>query len=159
MFGNSSWVGSKIHRNTELWTQSKENQWNSSGIFSQDSLHCSSSTKSKSSWAKCAIQNNSKDESPSCRCSMTSYGDLKTMKRNVLVIPHLCLCSQKDFQQDVGHSLDLGRKMGSSRWTDDDQIRRKRTPSFPSKESVLSRHAQKQRRWKIIFSLLCRWRK
>ena len=29
--------------------------------------------------------------------------------------------------------------MGSSRWIDDDQIRRKRTPSFPRNESVLSR--------------------
>ena len=36
-------------------------------------------------------------------------------ERNVLLIPHLCLCSQKDFQQDVGHSSDLERKMGSSR--------------------------------------------
>ena len=90
------------------------------------------------SWAKWANQNNSKDESSSCRCSMTSYGDLKAMKRNVLLIAHLCFCSQKYFQQD------------------DDQIRRKRTPSFPINESVLSRHAQKQR-WEIIFSLLCRW--
>ena len=50
------------------------------------------------------------------------------------------------------------RKMGSSRCIDDDQFRRKRTPSFPSNESVLSRNAQKQRRWKIMFSLLCLWR-
>ena len=42
--------------------------------------------------------------------SMTSYGELKTMKRNVLLIPHLCLYSQKDFQQDVGHSSDLDQK-------------------------------------------------
>ena len=27
---------------------------------------------------------------------MTSYGELKTMKRNVLLIPHLCLYSQKN---------------------------------------------------------------
>ena len=40
--------------------------------------------------------------------------------------------------------------MGSSRWIDDDQIRRKRTPSFPSNESVVSRNAQKQRRWTIF---------
>ena len=53
-------------------------------------------------------QNNSKDELSSCRCSMTSHGELKTMKRNVLQIPHLCLYSQKDFQQDIGHSSDLG---------------------------------------------------
>ena len=42
------------------------------------------------------------------------------------------------------------RRMGQSRWNDDGQIRRKRTPSLPSNESVVSRNAQKKRRWKII---------
>ena len=32
LFGNS-WIGSKIHHNTELWTQLTESRWNSSGIF------------------------------------------------------------------------------------------------------------------------------
>ena len=32
------------------------------------------------------------------------------MKRNVLLIPHLCRYLQKDFQQDIGHSSDLDRK-------------------------------------------------
>ena len=49
LFGKNSWVGSKIHHNTERWTQLTENRWNSSGIFSQDSPHCSSSKESKSS--------------------------------------------------------------------------------------------------------------
>ena len=110
LFGSDSWDGSKIHHNTEFWTQSTENRWNSSGIFPQDSLHCSSSKKSKSSWTKWANQNNSKDELSSCRCSMTSYGELKTMQRNVLLIPHLCLYLQKDFKQDIGHSSDLDQK-------------------------------------------------
>ena len=38
---------------------------------------------------------------------MTSYGELKTMNRKVLLMPHLCLYLQEDFQQDVGHSSDL----------------------------------------------------
>ena len=41
--------GSKIYHNTERWTQLTKSRWNSSGIFSQDLPHCSSSTKSKSS--------------------------------------------------------------------------------------------------------------
>ena len=41
--------GSKIHYNTEHWTESTENRWNSSGIFSQDPLHWSLSAKCKSS--------------------------------------------------------------------------------------------------------------
>ena len=34
--GSDGWKGSKNHHNTELWTQSTENRWNSSGIFDQD---------------------------------------------------------------------------------------------------------------------------
>ena len=89
LFGNSSWVGSRIHHNTELWTQLTENGWNSSRIFSQDSPHCSSPTKSMSSCLKWATHHNSKDELSSCRCSMTSYVDLKTMNGNVLLTPLL----------------------------------------------------------------------
>ena len=48
-----------------------EFEWN---IF-QDSPHCSSTAKSKSSRTKWATQHNSKDELSSCRCLMTSYGD------------------------------------------------------------------------------------
>ena len=52
----------------------------------------------------------SKDELSSCRCSMTSYGDLKTMNGNAMLTPRLCLCLQKDSQQDVGHSSDPDQK-------------------------------------------------
>ena len=41
---------------------------------------------------------------------MTSYGDIKTMKRNVLLVPLLCVHLQEDFQQDIGHSSDLDQK-------------------------------------------------
>ena len=67
----------------EPWTQLMVSQWNSSGICSQDSPHCSSATKSKSSCLKRAkSQKNLQDGSSSCRCSMTSHGDIKTMNRN-----------------------------------------------------------------------------
>ena len=109
-FGKNSWVGSKIHH-TELWTQLTENRWNSSGIFSQDSPHCSSSTKSKSSWTRWTTQRNSKGELSSWRCSMTSCGDLKTLDGNAMLMPRLCLFLQKNhFQQDDGHSSDLDQK-------------------------------------------------
>ena len=107
--------------NTELWTQLMVSRWNSSGLFSQDPPHCSSLTKSMSSWTKWATQRNSKDEVSSCRCSMTSYGDIKTMKRNVLLMPHLCLYLQKNSQQDVGHSLDLGQRQSGIPLTKKDQ--------------------------------------
>ena len=41
---------------------------------------------------------------------MTSYGELKTMKRNVLPMPHLFLYAQKDFHQEDGQSSDLDQK-------------------------------------------------
>ena len=56
LLGNGSWIGSKIQHSTELWTRLTENWWNSSGILSKDSLHCSSSKKSKISWTKWATQ-------------------------------------------------------------------------------------------------------
>ena len=109
-FGKNSWVGSKIHHNTELWTQLTENRWNSSGIFSQDSPHCSSSTMSKVH----------KQNGRPIKIPRTNYlhvdvqwhhmGDLHTMNGNTLLTPHLWLYLQKDFQEDVGHSSDLDQK-------------------------------------------------
>ena len=53
--------------------------WNSSGISSQDSPHCSSAPKSKSSCLKWANhQNNSLDGWSSCWCSTTFHRGLKT---------------------------------------------------------------------------------
>ena len=108
--GKTSWHGSKIHHSTELWTQLTESRWNSSGIFSQDSPHCSSATTSKSSWTKWATQHNSKDGSSSCRCSTTSHGDLKTMNRNANQTPTSFLFMRRDFNQEDGHSSDLDQK-------------------------------------------------
>ena len=157
LHGKTDWRGSKVHHNTELWTQLTENRWNSSGIFSQDSLHCSSSKESKRSGTKWTTQHNAKDELSSCRCSTTAHGDLKTMNGNVLLTPHSCLYLPKDLQQDVGHSADLDQKRsGIPHTLTDDQAQRKRKPSFPSHESVVSRNAEKQRMWTIINTLLCR---
>ena len=48
---------------------------------------------------------------------MTSYGEVKTMNRNVLLMPHLCLYSQKDFQQDLSHSSDLDQRQSGIQFT------------------------------------------
>ena len=86
-------------------------QLDSSGIFSQDSPHCSSTTKSKSSRLKMSDQPEKlKDGSSSCRCSMTSDGDLKTMNRNANLTPTSFLSMQEDFHQEDGHSSDLDQK-------------------------------------------------
>ena len=50
--GKTDWRGSKVHHNTELWTQLMVSQWNSSRILAQDSPHCSSATMFKISCQK-----------------------------------------------------------------------------------------------------------
>ena len=65
-----------------------EFEWN----ISQDSPHCKSATKSMSSCPKWAIHQYSKDELSSCRCSMMSFGDPKTMKGNAMLTPTSCVC-------------------------------------------------------------------
>ena len=59
---------------------------------------------------KVAIHHNSKAELSSCRCSMTSYREMKTMSGNAMLMPRLCLYLQKDFHQEDGHSSDLDQK-------------------------------------------------
>ena len=44
--GNKDWDGSNHHRNTETLTESTVSRWTLSGIFSQDSIRCSSLKKS-----------------------------------------------------------------------------------------------------------------
>ena len=46
--------------------------------------------------------------------------------------------------------------MGQSCGANDDTICRKRTPNLPIHESIIQRSAQKQRRWTIVNTLLCR---
>ena len=41
LHGKKDWRGSKLLRNTEIWTELTATQWNSIGIFSQDSRRCS----------------------------------------------------------------------------------------------------------------------
>ena len=85
-----------------------EFEWN----ISQDSPHCSWSTKSKSSLTQMGeTRIVPRTNYLHVDVSMTSYGEFKTMKGNPLLIPHLCLCLQKDFQQDNWSILlDLDQK-------------------------------------------------
>ena len=105
---NNSWIVSNIHHNTELWTQLTENRWIRSGIFPRIHYTAARLRSPKVHEQNGRTRTNAKDELSSCRCSMTSYGELKTMERNVLLIPHLCLYLQKDFQQDIRPFLGSG---------------------------------------------------
>ena len=50
LHGNRDWSGSKIHRNTETWTELTASQRNSSGISSQDSIRCTAQSKKSKSY-------------------------------------------------------------------------------------------------------------
>ena len=90
---------------------------------------------------------------------MTSYGDPQKNERECIANATLVSLFAYRFPAGRWSFLEPGseievvfyfhcqttRRMGQSRWIDDDQIRRKRTPSFPSHEV------------KIIGTLLCRW--
>ena len=95
-------VVQKVYQITELRTELMVSQWNSSGTSSQDSPHCSSAAKSKSycqDWAY--NQKISLDGLFSCRCSQTSHGDLKTIKKNANQVLSSFLSLQRDLEQDT----------------------------------------------------------
>ena len=85
LHGKTHWRGSKVHRNTELWTDS---DGYANGKFEREHLHrihhiAALPQKSKSychDWA--FKQKISLDGLSSCRCSTTSHGDLKTIEKN-----------------------------------------------------------------------------
>ena len=92
---NIAWEdSSKVHQNTALWTELMVSWWNSSGTSSQNSPHCSSATKSKSSCVKWLIQQKSLDGSSSCRRTTTSHWDLRTTRKRVKCSTLFSLCKK-----------------------------------------------------------------
>ena len=96
-----------------FWTQLMVSQWNSSGIFSQDSHHIAAlQQKSKSSCGK--------NERRARRIYRTDHlhvdvqrhliGDRKTRNRKAMLTQTSFLSPQEDFHLEDGHSSDLDRK-------------------------------------------------
>ena len=150
--GKTDWRGSKVPHNTELRTQLMVSR-----NISQDLQHCSSATKSKSScqkWVK--SQKNLQDGSFHVDVQRHLMGISRQwtgmrIKRRA----RFCLC-EKIFTKKMVilrtwirkevvfcSWKQTTRRMGSSRWTNDDKIFRKRTPSLPCHESIVQRNAQK----------------
>ena len=108
MHEKTDWDGSHHLQNTETLTESTVSRWTSSGIFSQDSIRCSSMKKSKVyCWDWMRHQRISQEESYLCRCSTTSPVDQETMKKNACQMPISFFCIQRDVEKDNGHSLVL----------------------------------------------------
>ena len=85
-------------------------RWNSSGIFSQDSIRCNSVKKSKvycTDWEK-------HQKIPGRILVDVQNFKQKTMKKNVWQMLDSYLCMQEDLEKDNGHSLVLVlRKSGT----------------------------------------------
>ena len=172
MLGNKDWDGENHVRFTEAWTESTVSQWNSSGIFSQDSIRCSSGEEVKSLLLRLGDQRISQEELYSCRCSTTSPVDQKTMKKNACQMPISFLYLQKDFGKGQWSFIGLGsekkwysisedtRRMGQYGGKVDVGIRRKRTSNFPCYKSIVQRSTQEQRPWKMVrYTIVPIWKR
>ena len=108
----------------------------------------------------------------SCRCSTTSHGDLKTMKKNCKSSAQLVSLYAKRFSPRQWSFLGPGSE---KKWYSTHEYKpqgewdrvaeqmmitfaEKQTPSLPLHESIIQRSPQEQRWWEIVNTLLCRWR-
>ena len=90
---------------------------NSSGTSSQDSIRCSSATKSKVYWADWEKhQKISQEEFFSCRCSTTFPVEQERMNMNVWQTLDSYLCMQENLVKGNGHSLVLVPKRSGILW-------------------------------------------
>ena len=87
-----------------------------------------------------------------CRCPTTSHGDLRTLNRNAMLAPNSFRFMWEVFTRKMviprtwirkevvfNSRIQTTRRMGQSRWINDDKIWRERTPSFPCHESLSRR--------------------
>ena len=67
---------------SEIWIESMESRWSSSGQISQDSPRWRFSTRFKRWWLNYSVnQSNSKEGSSSCQCTMTLYGRTRKQRQ------------------------------------------------------------------------------
>ena len=172
MHGKKDWRGSKVHRNTETWTELMVSQWNSSGISSQDSPHCSCVNKVQ----EFHEQNGRPNTIPRTDYLHVYVQDIiwgsEDNERECIANATLVTLFAKRFPAGRWSFFGPGsEKMWYSTYIDRPQkewdrvaelmmikFRETGTPSFPSHESIVPRNAEKQRWWEITYTLLCRWR-
>ena len=139
-----SWFKDSSHYRTldTIDAEPMEWEWN----ISQGSPHCSSSAKSKSSWPKWATHHKSRDE----LFFMSMFNDLSWGYKDneTECIANSTLVSLSFFGpgSEVSGILlvwQTPRRLGQSRWIDDDQIQRKQTPSSPCNESKFPEECSK----------------
>ena len=163
--------GSKVHQNTGLFGQWTASQWNSSGIFSKDSPHCSSATEVQELLSRLSIQ---PEEFTGRIIFMSMFNDISWGSQDneqecELSAQLVSICAIR-FSPGKWTFLGLGsdKKWYSTHeykpqgnW---DRVAELMTlklaesghPVFPCYESIVTRNAQKQRWWKVANTFL-RW--
>ena len=82
--GKTKWNSIWKFAISKNWIELLENRWNSSGTFSQDSLHSEFSMRFKRWWQNWSVNlSNFQKRSSSCPCSTTLCGELQEMKKIV----------------------------------------------------------------------------
>ena len=164
---NKDWSGSKHLRNTETWTELTASQWNSSGIFSQEQL----SQEVKDSLLRL---NETPEKKTGRIIFMSMFNDISWRSRDNKVEcesnANLVSLYARRFVAGQWSFLVPGSEKKWYTISEDSpqdewdtmaelmmlKIRRKWTSSLPCYETIVERSAQKQRRWKVVDTLLCR---
>ena len=106
LHGKTVWSGSKVHHNTELWTQLTESRWNASGRFPR--VHHVAAlwwSHRSTEQIRRSTRNTSQEEFYCCRCSTTYLVTRKTMKENAWQMLKSSLYMQRSLVLDTGHLL------------------------------------------------------
>ena len=115
LFGKISCLGSRVHQNYRTLDTINGEPMEFNGIRVEyfprfTSLQLCNKVQEFLSKKRAVSQKNAQDGSSSCRCSMTSHGDPKTMNRNANLTPCSFPFMREDFHQEDGHSSDLDQK-------------------------------------------------
>ena len=171
LHGKTDWCGLQVHRNTQTWTELTGGK----GIrveYLPRIQHLAAQWRSQMFTVEIRWDRHlgiSQEESYLCRCSTTFPVDQETMKKmRVKCSTRFSKCKEfwirtkviawSWFRESGIRSVQVVHKVNGTIWRKNDvRIWRKQTSSLPCHESIAKRSAQKQRRWKIVDTLLCRW--
>ena len=173
LHGKTVWRVSKVHQNTELWTKLMVSQWNSSGVSSRDSPHCSLSVKSNSCLSRLSVE---PEIFTRQIIFMSMFNDIswgsKDNEKECESSAQLVSFCAKRFSPGQWSFFGPGAEKKWYSISEDspqgewdrvaEQMMMKFAESrhqvFQSTSPIIQRSAQELRWWKIVNTLLCRWR-
>ena len=137
--------------------------------FSQDSLHYRFSPRYRKWRTKCSVNmSKSQGESSSCQCTMTLYVEKNRKHRTVYcefqnrgrrckkIRARTLVVSRRRTEKEWygSNTYKPNGQKGWCCWTHAAQLQRKRTSRVPWNQCFETKSFEKQRRWKIVYTLL-----